>query len=85
MTGNTQVCEQTIDSVHTIVSHPVFQISEVGTYKGKVFIGHNVSFSIGILVETVEMAVAVDSGKDFLRVSTTSKGDIHVDATWLYI
>ena len=80
-----EVGKQTVDLLHAIVAHPVFQVSEVGANEGEVGICHHVSFGIGILVEAVEVCALAEAGEYLPGVSATAEGYIYVDAARLDI
>ena len=80
-----EVGKQSVESVNAIVSHPVFQVSEVGANEGEVRIRHHVAFGVGILVEAIQVCALAESGEYLPGVSATAEGNIYIDAAWLDI
>ena len=69
--------------VHAVVAHPVFQIAEVAAHKREVVLRlcADVGLCVGVLVETVQMACAMELAQDLAAVASTAKGHVHIDAT----
>ena len=68
--------------VHSIISHPVVQVSEITSHECEVLRSlAYVLLGICILIETVEMSCTIQSAKYLTTMATSSKSHIYVDAT----
>ena len=68
-----------------MIAEKIVQIAEIASDKGKAFVIHNVLFRIFILVKAEETDAFIPLTEYFFRVSTTTKGDIHIDASRLKV
>ena len=81
-----EIGNQSVDSLHPIVTHPVCEIAEVASHKGKAFVTlRNVVLGVGILVKTVEMAIRSEASENFAAMSAAAEGNIDVGATGLHV
>ena len=83
VTRHAQVGQQAVHMVHAIVAHPLAEIPEVAPDKGEPVVIDDIPFSVGILVEAVEMALSIQMTEDFPAVTATTEGNIHINTVGL--
>jgi hypothetical protein len=63
-----------------MVAKKIAQIAEVASDEGEPFVIHNVLLCVFVLVETIQADACIALPEDFLGVSSSSEGYIHIDA-----
>ncbi len=72
-----QVGKQSVESFHSVVAHPVLEISEVAPHECEVVLRTHVLFRIRILVEAVQVSATVQLLQYSAAVTATAER--HVD------
>ena len=83
MTRYTQIGQQSVYVVHTVVAHPVAEVSEVAPHEGETLVVHDVLFSILVLIETVQMTLFAQSAEYLLAVAATTEGYVYINTIGL--
>ena len=83
MARHAEVCQQPVDLFHTIIAHPVLQITEITSYKSETLVVDDVLLRIFVLVKAVQMALLTQSAEDLTTVAATAEGHVYINATGL--
>ena len=83
MARYTEVCQQPVNLLHTIVAHPVAKIAEVAPDKGETLVVDDVPLCILILIEAEETALRTKMPEDLTTVPTATEGHVHINAVGL--
>ena len=87
VTRYTEVGQQSVYLLHTVVPHPVLQVAEVAAHEGEVLGRLSVSevdvfLGIGVLVKAVEVTLGTQLLQDGTTVTAATKGDVHINPVW---
>lgn len=80
-----QVGQYAVHLTNAVVVHPVLQVAEVAMNEGPPRIVYRIAEGVGVLVKGVETTVRTEALHDAAAMTTTSEGDIHVDAILAYL
>ena len=83
MARHAQIGQQTVDVLHIVVAHPVFQVAEIASHERETLVVHDVFLRVGILVETVQMALLAQSAQYLPAVTAAAERHVHIDAVGL--
>ena len=83
MAGDTEVGQQSINLLHFVITHPVFEVTEVASDKRETIIVHDIPLGILILVKTEKPTLGTQVPKDLTTMPATTEGYIHINAVGL--
>ena len=83
--GYSQVGQNRVCFINTIVAHEIVQIPEIASYKRKSLIVYDVFFCILVLVKTQQFTFRPQFGQNAFRMSASSESDVYIGSVRINI
>ena len=80
--ADSQIGKESVDMVHAIVAHPVVEIAEIASHKGKILWRiTDILLGIWVLVKTKQPSCTIEATQYLTAMSASSESNIHIDAS----
>lgn len=85
METHTEVGQNTVNPLHSVITHEVRQKTEIGVDDREPVVGHGARHSLVVLVEGIEMSLRTQTLHNGTRMASAAVGCVDVNTTWLYV
>ncbi len=78
-----EVSQNSVNFVHPVESHEVFDESEIGMHKRETIVVDSVGIGVHVAVERIKMTFFAESLHYGARMAAPTEGCVNIDSLWL--